>query len=453
MKLEPRLRNIAVALLCAALGACAAPNHPGHAAMAHDTPAAKPDTTTFCLGRFLIDLPAGSKLSGGNYKYDFAQVEKPKAMSLEEFEKEVGERIATLKATKHEKDPNLLRLLQQPDQATRVLAFWEREYSEFQVQIEGYRWINGLRLFMKDRADTGKQGFALDRMKQSLSRIRPRTDTEIPTEPGYCFEGGFIANEEWENEEVNVDIDIAGHPDAFVTVWFFPLASHKRDKPLLERMGGAVQQLGRFATGVHVLRKGEREVAGFKGQEYLSTVPNSGGFRGHYFVWETQGEGTLQEPQVTIELTTGHQDPKGNPQRTRLSDEQAMRLWDDVLKSFRVRPTGGGPKTSEAAPPKAPLGELVATGRDCPQTGWWQCADAGEVQGGRRQYFRAGERMPHAVLPGEPSVWQKLKGERSSHKTATVWQLVDYGEPPAAPTPPAEAPSSADSTPSANEEA
>jgi hypothetical protein len=38
--------------------------------------------------------------------------------------------------------------------------------------------------------------------------------------------------------------------------------------------------------------------------------------------------------------------------------------------------------------------------------------------------------MPHAVSLGEPSLWQKLKGERPSYRTATVWKLVGYGDPP-----------------------
>ncbi|MFX6019325.1 T6SS immunity protein Tli4 family protein, partial [Acinetobacter baumannii] len=81
-----------------------------------------------------------------------------------------------------------------------------------------------------------------------------RATHDIPTAPGYCFEGGFIANPEWENEEAGIDIDIAGHPDAFVSVWFYHLAMSKHDRPLLERMRSGLQTLGRLATAVRVLR-------------------------------------------------------------------------------------------------------------------------------------------------------------------------------------------------------
>ena len=196
-----------------------------------------------------------------------------------------------------------------------------------------------------------REELVLGKMEKALIHLRPRLDTEIPTEPGYCFEGGFIASPEWESEEAGIDIDIAGHPDAFVSVWFYPLPMRKHDRPLLERMGGVLQFLGRLATSVRVLRSGDRQVGPYRGQEHLATAPNSGGMRGHSFIWETEGEGTLDTPALKIELTTGHRDKSGNPQKTKLTDEQAMKLWDEVLNSFRVRPTASPEKLLHRDPP------------------------------------------------------------------------------------------------------
>jgi hypothetical protein len=80
--------------------------------------------------------------------------------------------------------------------------------------------------------------------------------------------------------------------------------------------------------------------------------------------------------------------------------------------------------------PRLPLGELAATGRTCPQTGWWEHDEPGPKGDSRRQHIRAGDRMPHVVRTGEPSIWQKLKGERPSFRTATVWKLVSYDDAP-----------------------
>jgi hypothetical protein len=316
-----------------------------------------PAVSTFCTGHFLIDVPAGSVLSGGNYRYDFARLDKPKAMSLEEFHAEMVTTEKKLRSTKHEREPSLLRTLIKPDPYSWIFVYWEESFVTSIAEVDGYRWIDGTRYLFKSEAGMSKppsgtksyQEDAIDRMKAILAGLRKRSTHEIPSEPGYCFEGGFIANPEWEMEEAAIDIDIAGHPDAFVSVWFYPLSRRAHSAPLLDRVGGVLQALGRMATSVHVLRRGDRQVGPYKGQEFLVTAPSSGGLRGHSFIWETEGDGTLDTPALKIELTTGHRDKNGNPQQTRLTDEQAMKLWDDVLNSFRLRPTVA-PQPSSPSP-------------------------------------------------------------------------------------------------------
>jgi hypothetical protein len=303
------------------------------------TPAPKP--ATFCVARFLIDVPAGSRLSGGNYKYDFMRVEPIKTMSLEEFKQNIDQKEAKLRGTKHEIEPNLLRTSLLPQKDTKILAFWEQDYKTYLINIEGSRWSDGSLFQLNSKVEKNKQEFGLNRMQDALSRLRPRSNNEIPTEPGYCFAGGFIANPRWRNEQAMMDIDIAGHPDAFVSIWIYPLASHKQDKPLLERMGGLTQALGNLITSVRVLRKGDRQLGSYKGQEHLASAPASGGMRGHAFVWETQGDGTLDTPAIKIELTTGYHDKNGQPQKTALTDKQAIKLWDDILNSFRPLSSSG----------------------------------------------------------------------------------------------------------------
>ena len=312
-----------------------------------------PSVSTFCTGRFLLDMPAGSALSGGNYRYDFMRLDRPKAMSLEEFEAEMAGKEKTLRSAKHKVEPSLLRLLVKPDPRTWIFVYWEEDFITSVVEVHGYRWIDGMRYLFKAEAahatpPAGKPSYqdnAVERMRKILSSLYKRSTHEIPTEPGYCFEDGFIANPEWEMEEAGIDIDIAGHPDAFVSVWFYPLSRRAHSEPLLDRVGGVLQMLGRMATSVHVLRRGDRQVGPYKGQEFLVSAPNSGGLRGHSFIWETEGEGTLDTPALKIELTTGHHDKNSNPQQTRMTDAQAMQLWDEVLNSFRLRPVVSAQET------------------------------------------------------------------------------------------------------------
>jgi hypothetical protein len=53
-------------------------------------------------------------------------------------------------------------------------------------------------------------------------------------------------------------------------------------------------------------------------------------------------------------------------------------------------------------------------------------------EGGTRRLFKAGERMPHAVLLGEPGLWRNLTGS-SRRQIQTIWKLVDYVDETATP--------------------
>lgn len=306
-------------------------------------------TRTFCLGRFLIDLPGGACLSGADYRYDFAQVEMPRAMSREQFDQEVDDREVMLNAVKHRVNPSLLRHSERPDSASRLLAFWEGDFGRAQVKIEGHRWINGQRFLIKDRVDDDKQVSGVNAMRDRLLRLRLRDGTDLPTDPGYCFEGGFIVDECWRNEVIRVSFKLSDCPDALLLVWIGPLLAGRRERPLLMRMNSVVRQLGNLVARVQVLRQGERTMAGLHGHEYLTTGPNSSGLQGHLFKWETQGDGTLLAPPVSIEFQSSRRDADGNPQQTRLTNERAIALWDRIVGSFRLRPVHR-PARSEADP-------------------------------------------------------------------------------------------------------
>ena len=170
--------------------------------------------STFCMGRFLIDVPAGSMLSGGNYKYDFMVIEPMKSMTLEGFEKDVAKRELELKSVKN-KDTKQGMLLQsvRPEENARILTSWEADFGTDVISVNGYRWINSSRYQFKLDVAADRQESGMNRMRDALSRLRARADSDIPTEPGYCFAGGFISNPRWRNEEAGVDFRIAGHPD------------------------------------------------------------------------------------------------------------------------------------------------------------------------------------------------------------------------------------------------
>lgn len=170
------------------------------------------------------------------------------------------------------------------------------------------------------------------------------------------------------------------------------------------------------------------------GYEVLMRSPDEKGSHSHHD-FQVKFTGIPHDPfrpYADIQFQTGVADDAAGATKASLTDEEALAVWDKITSTIRVRPTSAAPvKTVGVNSPRFPLGEFAATGRTCPQTGWWQASESGTMEGGGRQHIKAGDRMPHVVSQGEPSVWQKLKGERPSYRMATVWKLVSYDEAPA----------------------
>jgi hypothetical protein len=176
------------------------------------------------------------------------------------------------------------------------------------------------------------------------------------------------------------------------------------------------------------------------GHEVLTRSPDEEGSHGHH-EFQVRFTGVPHDPYkpyADIQFQTGVANNAAGATKPSLTDEEAIAVWDKITSTIRVRPTTATPvkSTDAGSGPRLPLGEMAATGRTCPQTGWWEPSEPGNVQGDRRQHFKAGDRMPHVTMIGEPSMWQKLKGEQPSYRTATVWKLVEHGDAPAPARPP-----------------
>jgi hypothetical protein len=400
------------------------------------TPELNP-TRTWCLGRFLINLPPTAKLYlrtetslsaptkiisgeyGGGWKYRFAKIEMPpEKMSLQEFEKKMRARQDKLRKAEHREKKGRLLQTEHPQQDTYVLATWEEEISRVKKIIEGYRWSGGYVLFLRAQVDDDKQASGVKTMLERLSNLRARATDEIPEEEGYCFPGGFIAEELEHNEEGQMSFVLDEYPDISFDVTFFP--TFDIQEPLLSRRSGVLAALGSAAAGIRTLRSGDRPLAGFPGQELLMTTPHRySDRRSQVFLWEYPGDATLEEPFIKFELTTGDDEP------TRMTDEQAIALWDAILNSFKVRPVKANKPEAKAEFP-----HLIASGDKCPRSGHWRCVEDGGVYS-----FTVGQIMPNAHYSKPATgVWSWIRGKKKeySHDGAGHWEWVDVAsnEPP-----------------------
>ena len=292
------------------------------------------------IDRFLVDFPEGAVIGGWYQRYQgTGPICLCPNVTPEEFEAAVGQRAAELKAIPHENGGTLLEKdirLSLPH--SRVLLYWENDYSKNSfLQADCYALIenNLYKLKSHTRTDPVKQKEHIEFFDEVFRSIRPLEHNEIPTEHGFCFDhsilmdsprpalfGNVIARAIWlDRPDVHFRFTTFGNGET-------------TDPPLLERLKNVNPYFG-----AQVLRSGRRDLtSGEMGEEHLERVTEENGTEGHLFIWEAQGlpNDGYEHPQLRLDMTTGN--GKHGPENSSLSDEDALKLWDAILDSIRLRP-------------------------------------------------------------------------------------------------------------------
>jgi hypothetical protein len=395
---------------------------------------------TVCVGRFLIDLPDGAEVSFAPARVAGVTITVQPGYTEAQYTAELGQREQVLSQQKNEYDkPSLEKKTQAGAmnfQSTILYYGREKPLTEIQfgkkvvgteegISVEGSGLYNDV-LYTFKAEHLASPRFE-NNVLELVKKFEARNNTSIPTLPGFCTENGMVHDPipAEDNESITMFASLKGHPD--VAIRLDTSVNIKRlQESLLERDAKNDVKLEN-PNSVKTFRRQHRVLNGIDGDEVLDKFKEANGTSAHMFMWA--GLGKLRDvlaPKVTLELETGIGRP-GQPVNSSLSDAAVLELWDRITSSIRLRPTAVAPKTAHAETgPQVPLGELVATGRACPQTGYWQCSEQDATAEAQPQFFRQGELMPHAVLRGPPNLWQKLSGNAPTHHIVTVWKLVAY---------------------------
>lgn len=387
-------------------------------------------TKTVCFGRFTVEVPATAIVV-----YGPASLNAPIQYFPGEGAK-VGQHVAAQLA-EVEKDREFF----DEDEVAKFPLFGKTIDgvvhgqklvfgSTAQVAYTIYSYVPvGEDLYVQRVSSAVSKDKSIESLNNIARHMRTRSVDEIPTEAGTCIDGGFVA---WQPayEQVAVGVRLKEFPDVHFSIEVLKNQERLPEQTDLEgRLKGAEKEGGNWYSRVTFFRRGPRQLGDWEGFEALALKPAQENIKeAHEFHFISLGAPNAPlQPRLDIQLDTGASGHRMGAVKPSLSNEDAVALWDKLTRSIRVRPVDGK-KTGSAELPKTPLATLVGTGGMCPQTGWWQCTEGENIEGGRRRHFMSGESMPYAILVGEPSLWQKLTGDRPMHKLATVWKLVDYDE-------------------------
>jgi hypothetical protein len=332
--------------------------------------------------------------------------------------------------------------------------------------IRGFFKLNDAGVIVKTRPLLSIKDETTELIRGIARRIRERSETEVPAEPGNCIEYGFLPDEsgapkENPGELIEIGFRLKEFPDTQLSIAIRP-AQRKFDESntlewqlaRLER-GLKAEDLNHIRLKTKYLRRGKRTIQNWgEGFEALARSPEQPEVHSiHDFGMDFQGVANDPlRPFINIQMQTGIADNEAGATKPLLNDSEAVAVWDRITSTFRVRPTGAAAvkATTAETQPHFPLGELAATGRTCPQSGTWESSEPSGIEGAQRRYIKAGDIMPRIAVRVEPSLWQKIKGETPSHQLATIWKLVDYGHSLTVSDSAAQMPSTAQGSPNAH---
>lgn len=436
---DKRVRMLAVLLLAGLMGAWAV----GAVRDKHEVEKMTEKMKTVCVGRFLIDMPEEARIALGRVNIDGFDIE-----AFDESETEFRKRVADREAELRAKPDRLggANNLESVREVRTDSGLAGKIFVHGRTVLEGTR-ARGLQLeryryeWIAVEALVHAKGVSIDlwtdeygvdwieNLPRLVAKLVANPANQIPTESGFCLDRAYVRDPltAEQGEEIVMHADLPSLPDVQ-----FRLTSLAGTEPnrqgLLERNAeSAAKASFEEKMRISMLRGAPRTIGTLTGDELVQRFAEENDSIGHSFWWEVNGrKDNLFVPHLSFRMRTG----EGNrqPVPSSLSDGAALGLWDRIVSSIRIRPTQA-PKLG-AAEPLTRLGSLASAGDTCPADGWWQCGAGGNgvaVHGGQRQYIRQGQRMPQALLLPPQTLWEKVRGLRSSYEDArpTPWRLVD----------------------------
>lgn len=387
---------------------------------------------SICVGRFLIDIPADAEVSYRGAMIAGWSISTYDSETDEQFASRVAQKEAQLSGEKNERGrPSL--------ESTHPV---DKNGVHGKIHVFGREWIRGLpdeplsenvRIEAMIRAQ--KHSFNLTikyaddkdlkELAELVTQFRSREESEIPTEAGFCFEGGFITEPITiaQKERTTMFVGLNGHPD--VSIALNMTAGITTAETLLERRDRS-SVYNEYRSRFHLFTRGTRTLNGQAGEELLERVHELNGNYGHKFDWEAVHNRTdsVFTPDMSFEMSSGHGQP-GTTVDASLTDAQALALWDKMLSSLRVRPVVATEPVA-VAPAQVPLDTLTQSGMACPASGWWRCVDALGQDGTR--WFGQGEILPDTTLRQQPSILDRLKGRSELTSQSASWKLIRHDD-------------------------
>jgi hypothetical protein len=314
-------------------------------------------TKLVCFGRYALEVPVDAQLIWGSASFP-SKIEVIKG-GLERSKQRIDDDIKKIK--KEDDTADITFYGKGPVEGSWQIRYYEDDLSKkyglhffnTYVSIDDFTFLLG--------GSVGKGNTEESAVAREASRaksLRARAADEVPSEPGYCIEHGFMADSFYSNQEmVNAGIYIPSLPDVTFSISsnkdaygdYPPEDFEKTERAelsLLARIKQAQADQGIHYPSRTVLREGKRDVQHWHGEESL--IKRKDGT--HDFEWALVGKprDVANPSEFGAQMYTKvEHNMVGAAKAASLSDEEAVALWDKLLSGlkFRVKVPGAPPGT------------------------------------------------------------------------------------------------------------
>jgi hypothetical protein len=297
---------------------------------------------TECVGRLLIDMPPGK--GSWQQSYGLGAISKLDLGSPEALGALVATKRDSLIREKHEKADSMLAAYSEISPTAFAIVSYKGKYSTHAPDLDMYMWDGGhgysshVRSLGEDTLEYASRFFGV------FNALSPRPDEGQPTANGFCIDSALLTGAPVGEYGTRADYGVT--PKGWLGVELGILVEENQkdlggsayealdsEERAANERKDATPALKQF----EVLRKRERTIAGFAGQETASLTELANGAKLYSFRWRSLGETrSLTHPHITISLSTDNPRSDGSYGPTP-PEAELFGLWDAVLDSLRWR--------------------------------------------------------------------------------------------------------------------
>ncbi|NHB97524.1 T6SS immunity protein Tli4 family protein [Photorhabdus stackebrandtii] len=305
---------------------------------------------TRCIGRYLVDLPANYNNTVEAARVNDNRVET-RLLYPPAFEQRIQLREDALRQmkTSYPIDMPYLKNIYRLPQGMKGIIFERMEdqsVPDVVRVLEAHLYSNGVAIKVEMKAKDGSAArYDKDRqteptvytntvpaklaeLKDLLSRIQGRKETEIPTTAGNCIPHAFIADNKKDKEDIG--LLYKANPDNYLNVRMSTNNYIREKDSMLERFGVIEAMLSRGKA----LRKGARKINGQDTEELLLSgrQPNNDNPRYLFTLRVNEKTGGRRTPVFNLAVVNDEETP------TAYTQNEIVAFWDAISQTVRVRP-------------------------------------------------------------------------------------------------------------------